>query len=211
MRARAQRGYSDRTGNTVHGEAQRSALVRAAYGLIAEKGFEGLRTRDVAQRASVNIATLHYYFATKEDLIRGVVGLMRDIFSGKHPSGDFSEQEDPLLTFREDLADLPHQWRMEPQLYIVLVELYLRSLRDPAIRRIMSEMEADWTEHLTGYLARGVAQGVFRQDLDITLLATMLRTAIKGMILEILTYEEAFPAERIFIEIERWLGQHARP
>src|SRR5579871_1846303 len=72
---------SEKTPHTAHGEAQRRALARAAYDLIAEKGFEGLRTRDVAERAGVNVATLHYYFKSKEDLIRGVVGLLREYLS----------------------------------------------------------------------------------------------------------------------------------
>src|SRR5207244_10007286 len=56
-----------------HSEDRRHALVAAAFGQIAERGFEGLRTREVAAEAGVNIATLHYYFPTKEDLIRAVV------------------------------------------------------------------------------------------------------------------------------------------
>src|SRR5205807_7131455 len=56
-----------------HSEDRRHALVAAAFGQIAERGFEGLRTREVAAEAGVNIATLHYYFPTKEALIRGVV------------------------------------------------------------------------------------------------------------------------------------------
>jgi AcrR family transcriptional regulator len=47
--------------------------VLAAFSQIAEHGFEGLRTRDVAAEVGVNIATLHYYFPTKESLIRGVL------------------------------------------------------------------------------------------------------------------------------------------
>src|SRR5215831_18757965 len=53
---------------------RRRALVAAAFQRIASEGFEGLRTRDVAADVGVNIATLHYYFPTKEALIRGVIG-----------------------------------------------------------------------------------------------------------------------------------------
>src|SRR5207245_5045007 len=54
-------------------EPRRDELVLAAYRLLAERGFEGLRTRDIAGAVGLNIATLHYYFPTKEALVRGVV------------------------------------------------------------------------------------------------------------------------------------------
>src|SRR6266513_932786 len=70
---------------TTHGDERRRSLVLAAYDLIAEKGFEDLRTRGVAMRAGVNIATLHYYFASKEDLIDGVVNYLLDLSRPEAP------------------------------------------------------------------------------------------------------------------------------
>src|SRR5215472_3374095 len=68
---------------------RRRALVAAAYGRIATDGFEGLRTRDVAADVGVNIATLHYYFPTKEALIRAVIGHAMQRFTETLP-GDGS-------------------------------------------------------------------------------------------------------------------------
>src|SRR5256884_2778502 len=61
-----------------HKEDREEALVRAAFNQIAERGFEGLRTREVAAGVGLNIATLHYYFSTKKALIRGVVAHAMD-------------------------------------------------------------------------------------------------------------------------------------
>src|SRR2546421_11925323 len=61
-------------------EDREQALVQAAFNQIAERGFEGLRTREVAAGGGLNIATLHYYFPTKEALIRGVVAHAMDRF-----------------------------------------------------------------------------------------------------------------------------------
>jgi len=36
---------------------RQEALVQAAYELLAERGFEGLRTRDVAAKVGVNVCT----------------------------------------------------------------------------------------------------------------------------------------------------------
>src|SRR5262245_2213790 len=71
---------------------RRRTLVAAAFRRIASEGFEGLRTRDVAADVGVNIATLHYYFPTKEALIRGVIGHAMRRFAQTMP-GDGSPVE----------------------------------------------------------------------------------------------------------------------
>ncbi len=48
---------------------RRAAIAIAARALIVEKGVEGLRTRDIAQRVGINVATLHYHVPSKEALI----------------------------------------------------------------------------------------------------------------------------------------------
>src|SRR6266540_3746344 len=65
---------------------RRQALVAAAYQRIAIEGFEGLRTRDVAADVGLNIATLHYYYPTKESLIRGVIGHAMQRFQATMPT-----------------------------------------------------------------------------------------------------------------------------
>src|SRR5919204_449135 len=65
---------------------RRRALIAAAYARIANEGFEGLRTREVAADVGVNIATLHYYFPTKDALIRAVVGHAMQRFMATMPT-----------------------------------------------------------------------------------------------------------------------------
>jgi AcrR family transcriptional regulator len=66
------------------GDERRESLVRAAFTCLAAYGFEGLRTRSAADRAGVNIATLHYYFPTKEALIGGVADYLASQFITLH-------------------------------------------------------------------------------------------------------------------------------
>lgn len=210
MGAMSQRQHGRQTGNTPHGAAQRRELVLTAFHLIAEKGFEGLRTRAVAERMGVNIATLHYYFASKEDLIRAVVDYMHERFSTMHDPQSIHNPDHPLEEMRDDLADVSYKWATEPELYLVMVELFLRAQRDPRIHSIMDELEAHWHEYICGYMAQGIARGVFRADLDPDLAATGLRIFIKGAILEIMMRGQQFPAAQMYAEVERWLTEHAR-
>src|SRR5437773_9775968 len=68
-----------------HESGRRGELIMAAYRRLATDGFEGLRTRDIAADVGVNIATLHYYFPTKEALIRSVIGYAMQRFLDTMP------------------------------------------------------------------------------------------------------------------------------
>src|SRR5215471_17137196 len=111
---------------------RRQSLVDAARTLIAERGFEGLRTREVAERVGLNHATLHHYFATKEALIEAVV---RDLVthlatyraaqaSGELPARDALRTY--LLAAREGVVS-------DPAPFIALGEFFLRAGRHPKL------------------------------------------------------------------------------
>ena len=51
----------------------RREILRAAEESFAASGFVGATTRQVAARAGVNVATLHYHFGNKERLYRAVL------------------------------------------------------------------------------------------------------------------------------------------
>src|SRR5437870_4993220 len=114
-------------------EGREQALVQAAFNQIAERGFEGLRTREVAAGVGLNIATLHYYFPTKEALIRGVVAHAMDRFrSTLAPHGSPADQ------LRNHLRAVRKLLRDEPEVGAVMGELALRSARDPAMARTIA-------------------------------------------------------------------------
>jgi AcrR family transcriptional regulator len=133
---------------------RQEALVQAGYDLLAERGFEGLRTRDVAARVGINIATLHYYFPTKERLVRGVVGYAMGRFrTTLRPSATAGEQ------LRAHFAGLRQLARTEPELFVVMSELALRARRDRAIAAIVGETDATWQATLAGLLRRAKRDG----------------------------------------------------
>src|SRR5437899_6745767 len=106
-------------------EDREQALVQAAFNQIAERGFEGLRTREVAAAVGLNIATLHYYFPTKETLIQGVVDHAMERFrTTLEPHGSPGDQ------LRNHLRAVRRLLRDEPELGAVMAALALRSARD---------------------------------------------------------------------------------
>jgi AcrR family transcriptional regulator len=53
----------------------RERILVAALQVFAERGFDGARTREIADRAGANLGLIKYYFDTKEKLWRDAVSL----------------------------------------------------------------------------------------------------------------------------------------
>jgi AcrR family transcriptional regulator len=80
-------------------------LLQAGLELLDEKGFEGLKVRQVAERAGVNLGMFHYHFKTKDEFTRRVLKHMYEKFFQ-----DFSLETvgegDPLDRLRRALLTL---------------------------------------------------------------------------------------------------------
>ena len=179
-------------------ERRREELVRAAFNQIAEHGFEGLRTREVAAEVGVNIATLHYYFPTKESLIRGVVEHAMDRFrSTLAPHGSPSDQlRNHLRAVRKLLMD-------EPELGSVIGELALRSARDKSTAAIMTQMYDAWHATMRGLLRRAVKEGHLRPELDSDGVAALVVATLTAMTLPTMTGRPR--TDQALRQLERWL------
>lgn len=144
---------------------RRAAIALAARELIVEKGVEGLRTRDIADRVGINIATLHYHVPTKEALIGLVAETMKTEFRAQslaRPRAHLSALE----RFEHELYDFREMYTEQPETIIVMGELTERSRRDPVVKAAMAPLQGHWHRMVADILADGRAEGSFRADLD---------------------------------------------
>ena len=159
------------------GDERRIAIAHAARALIIEKGLEGLRTRDIAERVGINIATLHYHVPTKEALVALVAATLRTDFKSqalRHPRRDQSglmQLRIEFNEFRETVAEMP-------EVIGVLSELVDRARRDASIAEIILPMQSFWTGQFTEIFRIGMADGSFRPDIDPDAAAIMVTAAL---------------------------------
>jgi AcrR family transcriptional regulator len=178
---------------------RRQALILAAFETIAERGYEGLRVRDVAFQVGLNGATLHHYFPTKEVLIQAVLvyanerlhSILRDL------SGTPSEQ------MRQYLQRLRVMMRTEPELFIVLVETNLRAQHGLALHYVMQQ-EAYWHEQLASILKAGVVQQQWGLVVEPIAMATTIVTLVEGAGMWLVARPDR--AETAIRQIELWLA-----
>lgn len=69
-------------------------LLEAARGVFAERGYHNATVRDIALRAGTNLASINYYFHSKDDLYREV---MRSAFQTDNQNADTTGQPDGLM------------------------------------------------------------------------------------------------------------------
>lgn len=180
-------------------EDRRQALVQAAFEQIADRGFEGLRTREVASRVGVNIATLHYYFPTKEALIRGVVELAMGRFQATlTPDGSSADR------LRNHLDAVRRLLGEDPRLGAVMAELALRAPRDPVIAGIMAGTNEAWHRMVRAMLRHAVRDGHLRPEVDSDDVAALVTATLMSMTLRAVRGPER--TDQAFRQLERWLG-----
>ena len=178
---------------------RRRGLVRAAFRQIAVGGFEGLRTREVAAEAGVNIATLHYYFPTKESLIRAVLEhAMQRFGSSLEPHGSPQDQlRNYLRAVRRLLAN-------EPELGAVMAEMVLRSVRARSTGILLEQMYEQWYATTRGLLRRAVREGGLRAELDSDGAAALIVATLTAQTLPVMGGSGR--GDQAIRQLERWLG-----
>ena len=189
-------------------QARRKELVHIAYRLIAERGLEGLRTRDVAEAAGIDTGTLHYHFPSKESLEQAVVEHLSEDFSanriaaGKTPANALEE-------LRNEIFDVALRVRQSPDQLLVMMDLTVRASRDPAVAEILRRMSDGWTWSISRMLKSGIEQGLFRADLDPEAVAPLLRAQLTGLGTMGLAQPDRVEAaaNALYSQLKKWLSK----
>ena len=188
-------------------DARRQSLVQAAFAAIAQDGFEGLRTRSVAAGAGVNIATLHYYFPTKEALIDGVAQYLSAQFRSLHGPKPKAAGSAALDRLRQEFSDVRFYRAQHPDLGSVMLELQLRGRRDKNIAAIVDPLLGRWRAGLEAMVRAGIEEGVFDPGLNPVAAGLLLASAFSSAAMQPISAEAL---EGVFAELERWLSARSR-
>lgn len=147
------------------GDDRRLAIALAARQLVVEKGLEGLRTRDIAARVGINIATLHYHVPSKEALVALLAESIRTDFRDQALRHS-RDGKNGLEQLRLEFDDFRETVRDMPELIIILTELGERARRDEAVAAIVHPLHNFWLSQFIEIYRLGIADGSFRPDLD---------------------------------------------
>ncbi len=146
-------------------DERRKLIVEAAFRAVADEGFEGLRTRDIAAAIGINSATLHHYFPTKDDLIAAIAAHLEHRLRTEHAPLPDGQPADPD-PFGRQFDDLAHYHAHAPELLAVFREFVARAPRDAAIRALVDRLHAGWHASIVTALENAGAHGLLRDGID---------------------------------------------
>ncbi len=146
-------------------DTRRREIAAAVRALIVEKGIDGLRTRDVAARVGINIATLHYHVPSKEALLGLVVDTLQEEFIEQ---GQRVNQIalDPLGRLKLEIEEYKGLLIHKPDLLPLIEEIAKRARLDPLLEPKVRAMRINWHRRFVTILEEGRAAGQFRSNLD---------------------------------------------
>ena len=159
-------------------EERRERLVVAGYEVMRQQGLANLRTREVAAKAGITVATLHYYFPTKEALVRAVIeyAITARMLMPLELDQERGDGKQALRTMIDGLAE---QARNDPGHFRLLHELIWLSHDDEAISHLLLEWHRGWHESVAGWLR----DSRFRSDMDPERTASLIVHAVLGMVM----------------------------
>ncbi|MEA2319910.1 MAG: hypothetical protein QOD44_4099 [Solirubrobacteraceae bacterium] len=133
-------------------------ILQAACRAILERGFPATRIADIAAEAGVSTGTVHYYFATKDEVLVAALkwasGRLFDRI--EEPADDAASAR--LARLLEVSVPYPGPARDE---YVLWIELWLRVLHQPALLAQCEAFSAQWRGYFHDVVRRGVEAGEF--------------------------------------------------
>jgi TetR/AcrR family transcriptional regulator len=99
----------------------RARILKAAESVFAEKGFDGATTGEIAKRAGIPKANVHYYFGTKQQLYDLVIANILEVWldamdvirPGAEPAEAIGEYIQRKIRASQDWPDSSRVWAIE--------------------------------------------------------------------------------------------------
>jgi TetR/AcrR family transcriptional regulator len=134
-------------------------ILAAAESVFAETGFSGATTAEIAKRAGVPKANLHYYFKTKTDLYRQVLQGILELWLG---TGDLIKPEsDPAEALNHYIAAKIELARQRPLASRVFANEIIHGA--PEIGDFLQEELRDWVDRKARVIDGWIADGKMRK------------------------------------------------
>lgn len=166
-----------RPGGTEHAQAVRRALLGAAHRLFSARDFNAVSVREIARAARVNPAMVHYHYGDKRGLYKAMLDQTIGPIIAQLDARVADPAADARSAIREILHDIMNVMAREPWVArLILRDVLMES--GPFRQIFIQDFAARGGGRVPALLAREIAHGRVRPDLDVKLGALSLMSLI---------------------------------
>jgi AcrR family transcriptional regulator len=137
---------------------RRDQILRAALDVFSRRGFYGATIREIASTAGLAEGTIYLYFPSKQEVLRGVIGLIADDGTPPDP-GQFAPGDDE--GFLNAFVRSRVQTLARHASFIRLV-VHEADLHEDVRRELFRRLHDPFVGRFRAYLDARIAAGVFR-------------------------------------------------
>lgn len=161
-------------------EQRRHALVQAALAVIYRDGVAAATTRTIVAEAGMSLASFHYVFASRDELIREVIATIVEDAElatslSLEPGRDIAE------TVRNGLRAYIRHVQADPMREVMLNELMTAALRDPEVAHLPRAQYRIYRESAAALLGLAAAASNVRWTRPLPEMAYLLATFTGGL------------------------------
>ncbi|MFZ6845041.1 TetR/AcrR family transcriptional regulator [Undibacterium sp. RuTC16W] len=177
-------------------------IIRGAVDALIETGLAAVTTRRIAEKAGVNLATLHYYFENKDAVLIGALEMIISQMAGAL-SADVTEQLD-IATCIENV--ITNSWRLillTRDIQILQYELTLYTMRNSGAQSLAKFQYNSYCKVYEDAFRHGIANTGNPSKIDLGDLARFVVAGMDGLILQYLVDPDEERATRCLKQLIR--------
>ncbi|MFT4396460.1 TetR/AcrR family transcriptional regulator [Gordonia lacunae] len=159
-------------------DERRSAIVAAAWRLLAARGIDGISMRDLATEAGYTNGALSHYFAGKDEILRTAYEYVIEATNSRIASATRRRTgRSALRTLCHELMPLTDEATLEAR---IAMSLWQRAMTDTAMAEVNNAAVAEWKVRMAQLWNEAVAAGELPAR-DIGVGVELLMTTIFGL------------------------------
>ena len=156
-------------------------IMETAERLFAERGFDGISVRDIADEAGINVAMISYYFGSKDKLMEALfewrVGNIKIRVESLMQDESISPLQKVYMLIDEHIERV-----MNKQSFYKIMVGVLATNKNPSILKSANTVKIRNAEVVNELIKDGQRKGIFKKKVDtVLMISTMVGTVSQMM------------------------------
>ena len=189
-------------------------IIETAEALFADRGYDGISVRDIADEAGVNVAMISYYFGSKEKLMEAIFELRLGTMQMRVETLIKDDSMTPLqkmnLLIDEHIDRVMHKQCFHKVMYTVQL-----TNKNPAILKAANALKLRSAKLVSELIKEGQKKGAFKKKVDVILMLNTMVGTVSSTMMSLPYYKEFnnqadMPQEDFEAIVKRRLSIHIK-